>query len=66
MDRIAQDDCVNGYILDGFPRTLNQAAALDQAVEIDAAVNVDVPDDHIVDRMAGRRVCPKCGEKIWL
>ena len=62
MDRIAQDDCVNGYILDGFPRTLNQAAALDQAVEIDAAVNVDVPDDHIVDRMAGRRVCPKCGE----
>jgi len=62
MDRIAQDDCVNGYILDGFPRTLNQADALDQAVEIDAAVNVDVPDDHIVDRMAGRRVCPKCGE----
>ncbi len=62
MDRIAQEDCVNGYILDGFPRTLNQAAALDEKVAIDAAVDVEVPDEDIVKRMAGRRVCPNCGE----
>ena len=62
MDRIAQEDCVNGYILDGFPRTLNQAAALDENVAIDAAVDVEVPDEDIVKRMAGRRVCPSCGE----
>ena len=62
MDRISQDDCANGYILDGFPRTLNQAAALDAKVEIDAAVDVEVPDENIVTRMAGRRVCPVCGE----
>ena len=62
MDRISQEDCVNGYILDGFPRTLNQAAALDAKVAIDAAVDVEVPDENIVRRMAGRRVCPVCGE----
>ena len=62
MDRISQEDCVNGYILDGFPRTLNQAAALDAKVAIDAAVDVEVPDEDIVKRMAGRRVCPTCGE----
>ena len=62
MDRLAQDDCANGYILDGFPRTLAQAAALDAKVEVDAAVDVEVPDESIVKRMAGRRVCPSCGE----
>ncbi|MCI8632560.1 MAG: adenylate kinase [Lachnospiraceae bacterium] len=62
MDRLQAADCENGYILDGFPRTLVQAAALDAKVEIDAAVNVEVPDEQIVKRMAGRRVCPKCGE----
>ena len=62
MDRISQEDCVNGYILDGFPRTLNQAAALDAKVAIDAAVDVEVPDEDTVKRMAGRRVCPTCGE----
>lgn len=62
MDRLSNDDCKNGYILDGFPRTLAQADALDQKVEIDAAVDVEVPDENIVERMAGRRVCPKCGE----
>ena len=62
MDRLSNEDCKNGYILDGFPRTLAQAAALDQKVEIDAAVDVEVPDENIVERMAGRRVCPKCGE----
>lgn len=62
MDRLQNEDCANGYILDGFPRTLNQAAALDAKVEIDAAVDVEVPDENIVHRMAGRRVCPTCGE----
>lgn len=62
MDRLQKEDCVNGYILDGFPRTLNQAAALDAQVEVDAAVDVEVPDENIVNRMAGRRVCPTCGE----
>lgn len=62
MDRLQKEDCQNGYILDGFPRTLAQAAALDAQVEIDAAVDVEVPDENIVSRMAGRRVCPTCGE----
>ena len=62
MDRLQKEDCENGYILDGFPRTLAQAAALDAQVEVDAAVDVEVPDENIVNRMAGRRVCPSCGE----
>ena len=66
MDRLAQPDCEHGYILDGFPRTINQAEKLTEAHsihggEIDYAVNVDVPDASIVHRMAGRRVCPACG-----
>lgn len=61
-ERLKDIDCQNGYILDGFPRTTHQAEVLAELAEIDAAVNVDVPDDHIVRRMAGRRVCPKCGE----
>ena len=61
-ERLAEPDCANGYILDGFPRTLAQAAALDAKVQIDAAVDVEVPDENIVSRMAGRRVCPACGE----
>ena len=62
MDRLSQPDCTNGYILDGFPRTLAQAAALDAKVEMDAAVDVEVPDENIINRMAGRRVCSSCGE----
>ncbi len=62
MDRLQAPDCKNGYVLDGFPRTLAQAAALDAKTEIDAVVDIEVADEHIVNRMAGRRVCPACGE----
>ncbi len=66
LDRVAKDDCQNGYVLDGFPRTIPQAQVLDKALEeiddkIDFAINVDVPDENIIKRMGGRRACLSCG-----
>ena len=66
VDRIQQPDCANGYVLDGFPRTIPQAECLTTALDklgqkMDFAINVDVPDENIVNRMGGRRACVGCG-----
>lgn len=67
LDRIQAEDCRDGYVLDGFPRTIPQAESLTEALEklggkVDYAINVDVPDENIITRMSGRRACLGCGQ----
>lgn len=59
-ERLSKDDCKNGYLLDGFPRTVAQAIALDEFSHVDAVINIDVPLNLLLKRITGRRVCPKC------
>lgn len=71
LDRVGQEDCKEGYVLDGFPRTIPQAEVLDKALaelgeSIDYAIDVDVPDENIVERMSGRRACVSCGATYHL
>lgn len=67
QERLAQPDCQNGYILDGFPRTIPQAEALERmGVEIDKVIEIHVDDEAITRRMSGRRVCPGCGASYHL
>ena len=66
VDRIQKDDCTGGFILDGFPRTIRQAEVLEEALtglgqKVDIALDIDVPDESIIERMAGRRACVGCG-----
>lgn len=66
-DRLKEKDCVNGFILDGFPRTIPQAQALeDMGVQIDKVLDIEVPDEKISARLSGRRVCAKCGNSYHI
>ena len=66
-ERLQQDDCKNGFILDGVPRTIGQAEALEQAgIHFDAVLDLEISDEEILQRMSGRRVCEKCGASYHL
>ncbi len=66
-ERVAKEDCANGYILDGVPRTIGQAEAMEQAgIIFDNVVSIEIADETIVDRMSGRRVCESCGASYHL
>lgn len=70
-DRLSRDDVKEGFLLDGFPRTINQAQSLDEilkdlSMELTAVINIDVPADLLVDRIVGRRVCPECGRSYHI
>lgn len=67
QDRLKEADCANGFVLDGFPRTIPQAEALDAAgIQIDRVIEIDVPDEKVIARMSGRRVCEACGASYHL
>ena len=65
-ERIAESDCVNGYMLDGFPRTIAQAEVLDAMSHVDIVINIDVDTSLLLDRLCGRRVCKSCGESYHI
>lgn len=67
QERLAQDDCKNGYILDGMPRTIPQAQALEEhGIDIDCALSIEISDEEIVNRMTGRRICGECGASFHI
>ena len=66
-ERLAKDDCQNGYILDGVPRTIPQAEAMEQmGIEIDAALSIEIADETIIERMSGRRTCKNCSQTFHI
>lgn len=65
-ERISREDCKKGYLLDGFPRNLDQAAALDKFTKIDVVLNIDIDLSLLMDRLCGRRVCKDCGESYHI